>query len=104
MDAKIKCSQDLYWHQQPGYSGMLSEDEMFDPDTPARLVFKTGKEYKIVPSLYDTGNDHICIYAIGEDGKAYSILDNVLHRGHADMALRHFNFSKIEKALSKISA
>ena len=92
---KVPCTKTLYWHQEPGYSGMLTGDPMFG-DKEGVPVLICGKEYEIIPVPTREGLEHITLYAIGEDGYGYSIMEDGVHYQTTRMALDHFAFNRLK--------
>ena len=89
---KVLCKKTLYWHQNPGFSGNLMAYPVF-AGTEGKLVLEKGKEYEIIALPYgDHNRNHISLFAVGEDSKAYAILKDELHYEVASYAIEHFAF------------
>ncbi|MDQ1283965.1 MAG: hypothetical protein QG620_313 [Patescibacteria group bacterium] len=91
---RVKCTESLYWHQDPGYDGFLLDEEFFKGKA-GLWVFIEGKEYEIVsvPLRETNGLEYITLFAVGEDDRWYRILEDELHRGTTAMAVNHFDFN-----------
>src|SRR3989339_1199958 len=97
---KIRCKEDLYWKQSPGYDGFLGTDSRKDPDLLNQVVahvFVKGREYEVIPApVYETnGLERITLFAVGEDGRWHRILEDELHRGTTHMAVGCFGFERV---------
>lgn len=86
---KVLCTQTLYWHQIPDYSGTLNGDRFFGT-REGRPVLLADKAYEIIVSL---NNNTIVLYAVGEDRLHYPIMHDSLHYQASSMALKHFDLS-----------
>jgi len=89
---KVLCKCTLYWHQTPGYSGMLTQNQFMDgKEGKAAMIAR--KKYEIV---VDLGNDYVSLYALGEDGFHYNIMEDSLHCRASARAFDHFKFEDIK--------
>lgn len=88
---KVLCRKTLYWHQIPDYSGTLNGEE-FLGERAGRPVLLADKAYEIIVCLDD---NNIVLYAQGEDGLHYPIMNDSLHYESSSMALKHFNINNI---------
>lgn len=97
---KIHCTKTLYWHQKPGQPGMLLSRGYLG-EKPGIPVLIIGNEYEIVAKPIANSLEYIGLYAIGDDSKAYLILDVEVNWKATEIALGHFAFGSIELDIAK---
>ena len=95
---RVRCKKNLYWYQQPGYTGTLSEKSELD-GREGELVLKEGKKYPIYCSPYQDRNnlEYIFLYVIGEDLKTHSILRQEIPHQSTEFALKYFDFPPMKE-------
>ena len=76
---KFLCKKPLYWYPgKDGEGGDLVPIGYLGENT-AIPVFIAGKEYEIIPRLTNRNLEYVTLYAIGEDSRAYRIM-NTRHK------------------------
>ncbi len=91
---KFQCKENLYWHQERGYSGFLNGLKSMSKKE-GELVFEQGKKYEMSIGFGRFRPVHIYIFALSADGRPFRILKDTLHGGAMGMIEEHFDISSI---------
>lgn len=91
---KFQCKENLYWHQERGYSGFLNHLTAMDKKK-GKLVFEKGKEYEMSIGFGGFRPAHIYIFALSADGRPFRILEDTLHASAMGMIEEHFDISSV---------
>ena len=94
---KFRCKRNLWWVQQPGYTGCLKSNPGENPKEKKVLEFKEGEAYEVLPYPSGASLEYISLFAIGESGKKYAVLNDELHFGATEFARSSFDFSIVSK-------
>lgn len=99
---EVECKKSLWWNQEPGYSGSLSEEPDKNPQHTSK-VFIEGSRYEVLPLPEQDTNtlEYINVLVVGEDGRGYSITHDSVHYGRTRFALECFDFRPLRLAFEK---
>lgn len=79
---EFRCKSSLYWHQYPGFDGLLNRKVDKRGNEKVTLEFEASKSYEIYPVLGDNGRSILSLMAIGNSGQVYCLFQiNVMGLG-----------------------